>query len=266
MRNISFLGFQKQDIRLIWNLSKMSLRDRFLGSRLGLIWTVIHPMMLLGMYTFVFGFVFKTKLPGAETTLSYVIWLLIGFVPYLAIADSITNTGSAVISGASLIKNLVFKSEALPVAAVMVASIPFLVGMTFVMILLIVDGNYPSWHAAALPLVFAVQFGFFVGLGFFLSATCVFVRDIVQALPTVNLLIVFFTPIFYTLEMMPSVVRQVTFLNPFYHIAQFYRDILLDHALPNGYAAVYMGTLALILLVVGLKYFRRLKGYFEIAM
>ena len=66
-------GFNKQDMRLAFNLFKMNVRDRYLGSSLGSFWAIANPLFMLALYTFVFGFVFKVRLPGAETTLGYVI-------------------------------------------------------------------------------------------------------------------------------------------------------------------------------------------------
>jgi len=263
---MGFLGFQREDIRLTLNLTRMSVRNRYMGSALGLAWAVLNPLLLLGMYTFIFGFIYKSRAPGASTTFAYAVWLISGFVPYLAISDSLTGTAGSVVAEANMVKNVVFKSEVLPVAAALASAVPCIVGMIFLVILLFVDGNYPTWHIIALGPVMVLQFAFLAGLGLFLGATAVFVRDILQVLTTVTLLIVFFTPIFYTLAMLPPLLQKVTFLNPFYHIIRSYRYILLDHCLPSWQGMAYLAFLAVVLGVTGLKYFRRLKGYFEMAL
>jgi lipopolysaccharide transport system permease protein len=68
---MTFLGLDKRDLRLTFNLFKMMLRDRYLGSALGGAWAILNPLMLLGLYTFVFGFVFRSKLPGVDSTFAY---------------------------------------------------------------------------------------------------------------------------------------------------------------------------------------------------
>ena len=96
------LGFHTHDMRLILNIFRMKLRDRYLGSRLGLAWAVLQPMLLLGVYTFVFGFIYRPpKLPDAEVNLRFVIWLISGFVPYLAISESLMGTASSVTGGSA---------------------------------------------------------------------------------------------------------------------------------------------------------------------
>lgn len=263
---MNFIGFETKDILMIFNLFKMNIRDRYLGSSLGLLWAVINPILFLGLYTFIFGFIFKTRVPGSDSTFAYAIFLISGYVPYLAIAESMGATTSSIVSAGAMVKNIVFKVECLPIASTMIASVPFFVGMVFLEILLIIDGNYPSWHIVFLIPVMILQFAFLVGLAFFLSATTVFMRDIAQIIPTITLLIVFFTPIFYTFEMLPKMVQMMTFLNPFHQITSPYRVILLQHQIPNWKGLIYLAILTIILNVAGLKYFRRLKGYFTMAL
>ena len=248
------------------NLDKMQIHDRYRGSVLGIIWAVINPLLMLGMYTFIFGFIFKAKLPGAETTFAYAIWLISGMVPYMAVSEALNSTATSVVGGANMVKNVVFKSEILPYAATLSAAIPFTVGMIFLLILLCVDGNYPSWHILLLLPVVLIQFAFLSGAGLFLSATTVFIRDIAQALSTTVMFLMFFTPIFYTKEMMPTIIQKVTFLNPLYQLTQPYRDIILYHRIPDVYGLMYITALAVLLNIFGLNYFRRLKGYFELKL
>jgi lipopolysaccharide transport system permease protein len=263
---MQLLGFTPADGRLIINLAKMNIRDRYLGSALGLVWAVLNPMMMLGMYTFIFGFVFKARLPGAETTFAYAIWLISGLVPYMAVSEALNSTAGSVVGGAGMVKNVVFKSETLPYAATLTSAVPFTVGMIFLLILLFIDGNYPTWHVVLLvPLIF-IQFIFLSGIGLFLAATTVFVRDIIQALSTVIMFLMFFTPIFYTIEMMPRIIQKVTFFNPLYQLTQPYRDIILYHRVPDLKGISYIVILAIVLNIFGLKYFRRLKGYFEMKL
>ena len=84
-------GFNRYDIRLLINLFKMNVRDRYLGSSLGSFWAISNPLFMLALYTYIFGFVFKVKLPGAESTLAYVIWLIIGYGPWIATTEAIMD-------------------------------------------------------------------------------------------------------------------------------------------------------------------------------
>jgi len=263
---MQLFGFNTADGRLIINLFKMSIRDHYLGSVLGLVWAVLNPLFLLGMYTFVFGFVVKAKVPGAETTFAFAIWLISGFVPYMAVAEALSATANSVVAGSGMVKNVVFKSETLPYAAALTAVVPFIVGMGFLFILLCIDGNFPTWHIIFIVPLIIIQFVFLCGIGLFLAATTVFIRDITQVISTLIMLLMFFTPIFYPIDMLPRLIQKITFFNPLYQMTQPYRDVILYHRLPDFAGFVYLAVVALLLNIFGLKYFRKLKGYFEMKM
>jgi lipopolysaccharide transport system permease protein len=260
------LGFDRRDLAVTWNFFKMGLRDRYLGSRFGAVWALLNPLIMLSIFTFVFGFVLKVRLPGAETTLAYATWLISGYGPWLAVTESIMSSTTSVSSAAGLIKNLAFKSEVLPVAGALLGLVPLAVSLVFLVILLAVDGNWPSWHALLVPLVVVVQFAFVAAIGTFLGAVNVFVRDLGLVLPNLLTMILFFSPIFYALESMPPLIQRVSAFNPFYILADAYRAGLVRHELPNLPGLVYVALLALVLGLWSLRYFRRVKQWFDAAM
>jgi lipopolysaccharide transport system permease protein len=259
-------GFNKQDIRLAFNLFKMNVRDRYLGSSLGSFWAIANPLFMLALYTFVFGFIFKVRLPGAETTLGYVIWLIIGYGPWIATTEAIMASTISVVSASGIVKNMAFKIELLPIAGAFVGLISLAVSLCFLLILMMVSGNFPSWHIVWLPLIVALQFFLIVAIGMWLSAINVFVRDLSIALPNMLTIVMFVTPIFYPKESMPALVQQLSFANPFFLIADAYRSVLMNHQSPGMTGLVYLFLLALMFFVTGLAAFRRAKGFFESAL
>jgi lipopolysaccharide transport system permease protein len=263
---MKFLGFDEKDIALTYNLWKLGLKDRYLGSYLGLSWAVLQPALLLLLYTFVFSIVLQVKPLGISSPTAYVIWMFSGLIPYLIFTEAITTSSNSLIANASLIKNIVFKSETIPIAAVLSAVVPLIVGIVFIIVLLCIDGQTPSWILLLLIPIMILQFIFLIGVGYLLSATSVFFRDILQILPTLTIALLFATPIFYPTERMPAVLAQVTFFNPLYQMVQPYRDIIVSHQLPDLAGLLYFGILSGVLLILGLCYFRKLKGYFEMVL
>ncbi len=260
------LGFVKQDLRLGFNLFKMNVRDRYLGSSLGSFWAIANPLFMLALYTFVFGFVFKVRLPGAETTLGYVVWLISGYGPWIATVEAISASTASVVGAAGMVKNLAFKTELIPMASALVGLISLAVSLCFLFVLLLLSGNTISWHIAWLPLIVGLQFFLIISIGLWLSALNVFVRDLSVALPNILTIMMFATPIFYPLESMPQIVQKLSLGNPFYLISDAYRGVLLQHTSPNGLGMLYVFLLALLLFLGGLKAFRRAKGYFDAAL
>ena len=254
--------FEKNDARLGLNFARIMLRDRFLGSSLGSAWAVLNPVVMLLLFWFVFSVVYKSRLPGSNSSLSYVIWMFSGYGPWLANSEAIVNGTNSVVSQGSVIKNMAFKTEILPFSAAAVAVVPMAVSFVMVLILLLLDGRGPNLTWTILPIVLMLQMGFVIGIGLVLGSSQVFVRDIAQILPNLLTLMLFLSPIFYPLEQFPAAVRPIAELNPFYLIANCYREPIL-----SGHWPPPLELFALVIWTVGsmcfgLWYFRRLKNYF----
>lgn len=256
------LGFTPRDVRLGWNLFRMSLGDRYLGSTLGGFWAIANPLFMLALYTVVFGFILKVRLPGAETSFGYAIWLISGYAPWLATVEALSGAVVSVTGAAGIVKNLAIKTELLPIAASLLGLVSLVVSLGFLMLLLAIDRRLPGWSLAWLPLVIALQVGLVAGLALWLSAVNVFVRDLALVLPNLLTIVMFSTPIFYSIESMPTVVQQLSYLNPFFQISSAYRAVLLQQMAPTAVGLAYLGTLVAVVGLSGLAVFRRAKGQF----
>jgi len=262
-KSISLLGLSPQDIQFIFNFLKMNIRDRYLGSALGSLWAILNPMIMFAIYTFVFGYVFKAKIPGAETSLGYAIWLIAGYGPWLAISEGLLSATTSVVAGTGLIKNLAFKTELLPVAAALTGLVPLFVSICFLVVLLTIDGNTMSWHVIFVIPTIILQFAFIISLGFFFAAINVFVRDFGIILPNLLVMLVFVTPIFYPESSTPPLLQSISTFNPFYIVCHAYRQALIFHQIPSIISLLYVGAISWLLSSMGLRFFCRLKGSFE---
>lgn len=257
------LGFNRSDVLLILNFFKMNLRDKYLGTSLGTFWALINPLLMLGIYTYIFGFVFKVKLPGAETTLTYVIWLISGYGPWMALSEATMGATMSVVSGSGIVKNIAFKTEILPIASALTSVVPLAISMVFIVILMTFDGKPVSPYVLTLPLVIILQFMLVIGIGFFFATIHVFVRDFGIALPNALNAIMFLTPIFYPLDSMPRLIQLVSNLNPIYALVEAYRAPLIHGRPPDIAGLLYVFFVAALLCVIGLRVFRRAKGHFN---
>ena len=260
---MTILAFDRSDLRMLRNFLRMMVRDRFLGSGLGMIWAVANPVLMLGIFTFVFGYVFKSKLPGAETSLSYVIWLISGYGPWLAVAEGLSSSTNSVTANTSLVKNLGFKTELLPIAATLIGAIPLFVTLIYLSVLLAFGGTMPTSAWFTIVPVVMLQFIFVMGLGMILAALNVFVRDVALILPNILMMVMFASPIFYPLEVFPAVIRPIAAANPFYLFAAGVRQPLIENQTLSLPAFAYLTVLSICAFVLGLAAFRRLQPYFD---
>ena len=260
------LGFDRQDLPVVWNFLRATVRDKYLGTSLGSIWGIAQPLLMLVTFTFVFGFVFKTKLPGADSTLAYATWLIAGYGPWIAITESTLAAASSVVSASGIVKNLAIKIELLPIVGVLSGSLPLIVALIFLAILLVADGNWLTWHAIFVLPIVLIQIAFILAIGFLVAALSVFFRDLVFALPNLLMVVLFASPIFYPIGSMPAIMQKLSHFNPFYVICESYRDVLIFHRPPDILGLAFVIALTAVIGIATLTVFRRVKGYFEAAL
>lgn len=260
---MTLAGFDRRDFGMLINLFRMALTDRFLGSSLGLVWAVLSPLMLMGIFIFVFTFVFPSRLPGREGALPFVIWLISGYAPWLGLNEGLSSATNSVTSSAGIVKNIAFKSELLPVVGALLGLVPLSVGLGLIFILKLAAGEGLSPALIALPGVIMLQLLFVSGIGLFLGALNVFVRDTALALPSVLTILLFASPIFYPLSSYPAPAQALLVYNPFYVLAECYRAPILNATLPPFWMVVYLTLVSAFLVLGGLWWFRRLKSFFD---
>ena len=259
----SRFAYDITDLRLLASFLRMSIRDKYLGSTLGSVWAVANPLLMLTIYTFVFGYVFRLRVPGTETTISHTIWLLSGYGPWLASTEALMGGAMSVVNAAGLVKNMAFKTELLPIAGVLTGIIPFTVCSSFLAILLLLSGAGLSWHVVFVIPICLLQFAFLAAVSFLISAASVLVRDVTIALPNLLTIILFATPIFYPIDALPNIMRVVTYANPFFIISESYRQSLVYHQVPFFGGLMYLAALTVVIGAPSLLLFRRLKMHME---
>ncbi len=257
-------GFDRNDRRLGFNFASMMLRDRFLGTGLGLLWAVVQPALLIAVFVFVFTFIFRNRLGvQGETDLSFIIWMVSGYGPWLAINEGLMAGTTSITSQSALVKNMAFKTELLPIAATIIGLVPLLVSVAILTGLIILDGRVPDASWTIMLLVLFLQTMFVAGLGLFFGAANVFARDITFVLPSVLTMVLFLSPVFYPITLYPEYLRPIVQWNPIYVIANGYRTPIIDGRLPPWEQLVYLGILAFVTFGAGLNFFRRSKSYFH---
>lgn len=263
---VTIAGFGRQDLIMLKNLFRLSLADRFLGSKLGIVWAVISPLILMCVFVFVFSFVFPGRLPGRDGSLAFVIWLISGYGPWLALSEGLNSATSSVVASSGIVKNIAFKSELLPVVGGLFGLVPLGVAVAVLIPLRVLDGGSPGAVLLFLPIAALILLLFISGVGLFLGSINVFVRDVALALPNILLLFLFTSPIFYPITAYPETLQAVLQFNPFFALAECFRAPIVYGTLPPLWMIGYILTLSLALCLAGLWWFRRLKGFFDVRL
>jgi ABC-type polysaccharide/polyol phosphate export permease len=247
---------------MIRSLVAMDLRKRYVGSLLGVFWSVIHPLIQLLIYYFVFSVVFKARLGAEYEHTNYAVWLITGLLPWMMFSEVLTRSADAVREQAAVIKKMVFPSEILPLVKVAAAVVTHMIGLCLLLGLLGVLGDGVSWRALLIvPYLMAVGL-LALGVAWALAASNVFLRDIGQVVGVLVNIWFFLTPIVYVQTLVPPSLQGLYALNPMIYAVDGYRAAILGRAAIDVSGLLYLGVVGLAAFAVGGVVFKRLKPQF----
>lgn len=238
------------------------LRARYVGSLLGIFWSVIHPLTQLIIYYFVFSVVLKVKLGPEYGETPFVFWLMAGLLPWMFFAEVVNRSPGAVLEQSSLIKKMVFPSEILPFAHLSAAAINHLIGVVILIGFILSLGDGVSLKILWLPVYLLAMGVFVLGISWILSALNVFLRDVGQIIGVLVNIGFFLTPIIYPSNLIPESLRGLSRLNPVLHAVEGYRMALLGKTDMDIAGLSYLLFVGLALFALGGLTFRKLKPAF----
>jgi len=250
---------------MIWTMAVAELRRRYVGTFGGLVWSVIHPFMLVLVYWFVFSVGFKVQpLHGAP----FVVVFFSAFTVWSLFSETVNASTNAIVGSSYLCKKYVFPTEVLPVVHLTAAFISHAIMVAVLLILMAFHGIAPSIYNLQI-LYYGLGVGIFaLGFGWFLAAANVFYRDTAQILSVVLNVWFWMTPIVWPIDILPASYLKWIKLNPLYYAVQGYKNSFIYHRplwedLPLG---MYFWATCGIVLLLGGHVFRRLKPEFAEAL
>jgi ABC-type polysaccharide/polyol phosphate export permease len=251
---------------LVQSLVVRDLKARYRGSVLGVFWSFINPLMLLSIYSFVFSTVLAGT-RGPDTT-PFPLFLFCGLLPWSWFTTALNESAVSLISAGNLIRKVLFPAEVLPLVSVIATMVHFFVGLLILAIFEITwQHHIHLTDLVWLPVVIAIQFVFTTGLGMLLAALTVHFRDVRDLVSNLLTFWFFATPIVYPSSLVPGRWQWVYKLNPFYHLAVSYQDILFSEApFSHTKSVLLVGALSIALFVAGYWVFDRLRDSFAEAV
>jgi lipopolysaccharide transport system permease protein len=230
---ISIVSVALGNWRLILRLARREVEARYRGSVLGLFWSVLTPLLMVGAYTFVFSVVFQPRWhvpPGANA--NFTLLLYSGLLIFNLFAEPAGRAPALVLENVSYIKKVVFPLEILPIVAMVSALVNFAIGLLVMMALYLVMLGPPPATILALPLVALPVVLFTLGFTWLLAALGVFLRDLRHAVTIVVSVMMFLGPIFYPVTAVPESIRWIMYVNPLTPALEASKDVLFWGVLP----------------------------------
>ncbi|MCI0640037.1 MAG: ABC transporter permease [Gemmataceae bacterium] len=257
------LRFFARNWPLTWAMAKREITDRYVGQMFGLGWAVVHPLLLMAVYLFIFAFVFKTRVGNTvELPFDYSVYLLSGLIPWLAMAECMNKATTTITGNVNLVKQVVFPLEVLPLKGILATLLPQVICTLLLLVYMLACFQYLPWTVALLPALIALQMILMVGLALFLAALGPYFRDLKDFVQVFCLVGVYLIPIVYLPDMVPGAVRPLLQFNPFSHLIWCYHDVFFYGGFEHPFSWIILAVLGLLSCWVGARVFEKLKPYF----
>jgi lipopolysaccharide transport system permease protein len=230
---------------LIRSMARRDVVGRYNGSVLGLLWSLFNPLLMLAVYTFAFGFIFKSRWPGlADDPFSFALTLFPALLVFNYFAECVSRAPGLIVGNPSYVKKVVFPLEILPVIVSLSALFHFFVGfVVWCVVCLFVKGSL-YFTIALTPFIIFPLVLFSLGCGWILASLGVFLRDVQQIIGVVVSALIFMSPIFYALETVPERFRGIMLMNPITYFVTMTRSVMVFGEVPSFeyWFAVLLGS------------------------
>lgn len=221
--------------QLIATLVSRELKSRYRGTVLGFLWSLFNPLLLMIVYTVVFGFIVGGGRGAAfaGNKWLYSLFLFNGLLPWTWFSASMLESANVLMVHGPLIKKIKFPIEVLPTMVVVTNMVHFVLALPVLLFFHLLFGQPITPWVLFLPVSMAVQLVFTLGLCFLVSALTVHFRDIRDILANLLTLWFFATPIIYTYDEVPKALQLVLDLNPMTHLVESYHYAFFFGSLPH---------------------------------
>lgn len=262
-------GWVSLNLRELWTYRELlyffiwrDVKVRYKQTVLGATWAIIVPLMNMLVFSLFFGYMARLPSDG----IPYPIWNYAAMVPWQFFYNGMSNSANGLVSSSEMIKKIYFPRLALPFASVMAGLVDFALAFTVLLVMMPIFDFYPTFNVVWLPCYLLLAFMTSLGAGMWFSAMNVQFRDIRYAIPFIERLWFFITPIVYStstvLDKLPEAFRFVYAVNPMVSVVDGFRWALLGTDTNPGPLLIVSTISAFLILVSGAYYFRRMERTF----
>jgi lipopolysaccharide transport system permease protein len=249
--------------RLIFELTKREIFDRYTGQVFGIFWSIVHPLLITLLYIFIFGFVFQARTGGTlDTPLNYTSYMLAGIIPWLVFQEVLSKSSTLILANSNVVKQVIFPVEVLPIKNVVASLVTEAVFFGLLIIYVLITSHTLPWTYVLIPILVFFQTFALVGVSYLFSSIGVYFRDLKDFVQIFLSVAFFILPVLYLPESIPASIRPILYLNPISYMIWVYQDVLYFGSFAHPWAWVIFGLGSLFIFVFGYRIFRKLKVMF----
>jgi lipopolysaccharide transport system permease protein len=249
---------------LLWQFTQRNIELRHKGSHLGLIWSFANPLMMLGLYVFVFGFIFGGRFGAIpdETRIDYGLGIFLGLSLFHFLAEVLSASPTLIVNNPNFVKKVVFPLEILPAAAVGAAAFHLLISLGLVLLGVVTLGHGLGIGVLWLPAVVLPLCLLALGIAWLFSALGVFFRDTTQIIQFLAATLMFASAVFYSASKIPFTAWKILKFNPLLLAIEIARDGVLWLKTPTVTHLVYLWIAGSVICWLGHAAFKKMKPAF----
>lgn len=249
-------------LELLFGMVRRDVLGRYRESLFGLVWSLISPLLMLAVYTLAFHDLLGARWPGAESRSGFAAMAFVGLILHGLLAEALIRGPTSVSSQANFVKKLVFPLTVLPLVPLGSALFHAAVSLSVLIGFALAYGPALHWTTVLIPVVLAPYLLGLCGLAWALAAVGVYIRDIVQLGALLSTAMMFLSPVFYPMSMIPARYLDLIALNPLTFVIESVRGMMFDGVVPDASSLAMYTIGAMVVSVLGLLVFRRLRSGF----
>jgi lipopolysaccharide transport system permease protein len=242
---------------LIRNLVEKDFKIRYRNMSLGVLWSLLNPLIMMGVLTFIF-----TKIFAQSDGRGFALSVLCALVPLNFFSLAWLTGTTSVLENALLIKRVPVPRQVFPIASVLSNCLHLLIQIALLLVLILIFGRGLNIYWLWLPLIWGLEILFVMGMALVFSALNVYVRDTRYVVESTNTILFWLVPVFYSFSAIPIQFRGVYQINPVAALVLLMRNVLLEGRAPLGSTLTRLAIVSTAMFVLGWFMFGKMKNGF----